>query len=230
MIMSSKPLSLKEKILVAAVERTEANLDATFTHEDLTVWTWQREQATWGLRGYESEHPDSDKVQKEVDSRGPGSKGVVDLGWFDRVGTRIYCVTAAGLATYATLDISNQSLHDKAGRALELEIRQILEHRVFKDWLKDPSKPRYFREAGHFWGIAPGTPKNTVRQRIRKVDVALDGALAVLDDKGVDTISLAHGKVLFDRKDIERCNQFHADLKGRFEKDLRILDPTFEAA
>lgn len=230
MIMSSKPLSLKEKILVAAVEGTGANHEVTFTLEDLTVWAWRGEQATWGLRGYESDYPDSDKIKKELSSRGRGTKGIVDLGWFDSVGTRIYTVTAAGLAMYAILDGSNKDFHDKAGRALELEIRQILEHRVFKDWLKDPSKPRHFREAGHFWGIAPGTPKNTVRQRIRKVDVALDGALAVLDDKGVDTISLAHGKVLFDRKDIERCNQFHADLKARFEKDLRILDPTFEAA
>src|SRR6266850_896235 len=47
------------------------------------------------------------------------------------------------------------------------------EHPVFKAWLGDPVKPKYFREAGHFWGIAPGTPARTVRDRILGVDRVL---------------------------------------------------------
>ena len=228
--MSSKGLSLKEKILVAVVEGTDADPETSFTLEDLTVWAWQREQATWGLRGYESIYPDSDKVQKELGSRGRGNKGIVDLGWLDRVGTRIYCLTPAGLANYALLDQSNQDLHDKAGRKLEVEVRRILEHPVFKDWLVDSTKPKHFRAAGHFWGIAPGTPKNIVKQRIGNVDAALHGAIAVLDDKGVDELSSSQGKILFEREDIHRCLEFHREIKARFEKDVRILDPNFKAA
>ena len=96
--------------------------------------------------------------------------------------------------------------------------------------LKDPTKPRHFREAGHFWGIAPGTPKETVRSRIRNVDATLAGALALLDAKEVNVISSSHGKALFEREDIQRCMQFHGVLKTRFIKDLRVLDPTFEVA
>ena len=228
--MSSKGLSLKEKILVAVVEGTDADPETSFTLEDLTVWAWQREQATWGLRGYESIYPDSDKVQKELGSRGRGNKGIVDLGWLNRVGTRIYCLTPAGLANYALLDKSNQDLHDKAGRKLEAEVRRILEHPVFKDWLIDSTKPKQFRAAGRFWGIAAGTPKNIVRQRIGNVDAALNGAIAVLNNKGVDELSSSQGKILFERVDINRCLEFHHDIKVRFEKDVQILDPNFEAA
>src|SRR5436853_602443 len=33
------------------------------------------------------------------------------------------------------------------------------------------------------------------------------------------------GKILFDRKDIERCLEFQSVLKERFRKELRLLDP-----
>jgi hypothetical protein len=33
------------------------------------------------------------------------------------------------------------------------------------------------------------------------------------------------GKILFDRKDIERCLDFQAVLKERFQKELALLDP-----
>ena len=131
---------------------------------------------------------------------------------------------------YATLDKSNRGLRDKAGRKLEIEVRRILEHQVFKEWLADSSKPKHFRDAGYFWGIAPGTPEKTVKQRIRSIDAALEGAIAVLSEKGVDVLSGSQGKVLFERNDIQRCVEFHQDLKTRFVKDLQILDPTFEPA
>ncbi len=35
------------------------------------------------------------------------------------------------------------------------------------------------------------------------------------------------GKVLFERRDIERCLEFQRDLIGRFTKDLMLLAPDF---
>jgi len=48
----------------------EADLDKTFTSEDLLVAAWKRDRFAFGLRGYEQEFPDNDKVRKELDSRG----------------------------------------------------------------------------------------------------------------------------------------------------------------
>ncbi len=96
---------------------------------------------------------------------------------------------------------------------------------MFKDWLIDPVRPKYFREAGHFWGIAPGTPPKTVRERVSSVEQTLKAALRVLEQSGVDEVVEQRGKVLFERKDIERCLEFQATLKQRFAKDLKLLDP-----
>lgn len=225
--MDVKPLSLKDKILIAAVEGTDGDCGKTFTMEDLVVWAWERDNEAWGLRGYETLYPDSDKLQKEVGSRGAGQKGVVGLGWFVRIDRRVYRLTSAGLAVYATLDGAEPVLQEKAGRQLEAEVKRILDHPVFKEWLQDKNKPRYFREAGHFWGIAPGTPSKTVRERVDRVTITLRGALKILDEKETDQIVASRGKILFERTDIERCLEFQHTLTSRFVRDLSILDPSF---
>jgi hypothetical protein len=230
--MSDTPLSLKEKILIAVVEGVGADATKKFTMEDLAVWAWERDRTAWGIRGYESKYPDLDKVRKDMGARGAEQKGVVQLGWVERVEPRVYRVTPAGLAEYATLQASLGSpqgeLQEKAGRELGSQISRILEHPVFLQWISDPAKPKYFRDAGHFWGIAPGTPALVVRERIGGLDNTLRSALQLLDKLGVTEIASSRGKVAFERRDIERCLEFHDAIKARFARDLRLLDPQFE--
>src|SRR5262249_32986099 len=110
----------------------------------------------------------------------------------------------------------------KVERTLEEEVRKILEHSVFRDWLKDPNTPKRFRDAGSFWGIAPGTPSTVVRDRLRRIDKTLEGALTLLDKRRVEVIT-DRGRRLFDRRDIERCAEFHRTLRQRFLEDLKLL-------
>jgi hypothetical protein len=232
--MASKTRSLKDKILIAAVEGVGADTSRNFTIEDIAVWAWQRDRTAWGLRGYEQDHPDLDKVRKDMGARGAEQKGVVQLGWVERVEPRVYRLTPSGLAEYAAISSSPNDrgleLQEKASRELESEISRILQHPVFLQWLSDPSKPKYFRDAGHFWGIAPGTPATMVRERVGGIDNTLRSAMKLLDERRVDRIASSRGKALFDRTDIERCTAFQNALKKRFWKDLRILDPQFERA
>lgn len=227
--MDVKTFSLKEKMLVAAVEGAKGDCDMAFTMEDLAVWAWERDKSAWGLRGYEDEHPDLDKVRKDMGARGADSKGVVQMGWVERIQPRVYRLTAIGLAAYGNLGDSNSDLQEKVGRKLESEIQRIIEHPVFRNWLMDNSKPRHFREAGHFWGIAPGTPAATVRERVDRIERTLRGAMTLLDRKGTDKIVAIRGRTLFERTDIERCLEFQYTLKSRFSRDLTLLDPSFAA-
>jgi len=93
----------------------------------------------------------------------------------------------------------------------------------FGAWLKDSSSPKHFRDSGHFWGVAPGTPARVIQTRILDVDRTLEKALGLLDAGGVDEVAARHGKALFDRADIERAKNFHAMLKERFARDLATL-------
>ena len=224
---TSRRASLREQVLLAALDCCGSDLEKTFTSEDLLVSAWKRDPLAFGLRGYEREYPDSDKVRKELDSRGarPGSAstGLVSSGLILRVRERIYRSTPAGLAAAAEVVGAKPETRGRAERVLADAVDAILSHSVLRGWLKDPSSPRLFRDAGHFWGVAPGTPPKVIQARIMDVDRTLEKALGLLDAGGIDEVAARHGKALFDRNGIERTMNFQATLKERFAKDLATL-------
>ena len=225
--VTSRRASLREQVLLAALDCCGSDLEKTFTSEDLLVSAWKRDPLAFGLRGYEREYPDSDKVRKELDSRGarPGSAstGLVSSGLILRVRERIYRFTPAGLAAAVEVVGAEPDTRGRAERVLADAVDAILSHSVFRGWLKDPSSPRLFRDAGHFWGIAPGTPARVIQARILDVDRTLEKALGLLNAGGVDEVAASHGKALFDRAGIERAMNFQAALKQRFTRDLETL-------
>lgn len=224
--MNAKGLGLKQQILLAAFELTGGDLTKTFTAEELLVHGWKNDKQAWGLRGFEQYHPDSSKLFKELDAHA-GKQGIVGEGLLEKVHRRVFRLTPTGLAGASALRPSDTVARDKADRQLEQAVKRIIEHPVFKDWLREPERPKYFREAGHFWGIAPGTPARTVVERVEAVERTLCAALKALDDRGVNEMIEQRGKVLFERKDIERCLEFQRVLVERFKRDLSALAPGF---
>lgn len=194
----------------------------------MLVEAWKYEQSAWGLRKFEVEHPDAEKINKELDRR--GSIGLLGQGLIERVMPMVHRLTTAGLHEASQLRPGDAVARGKANRELEASIKGLLEHTVFKAWLFDQTKPKYFREAGHFWGVAPGMPAKTVRERVARIDHVLNAASELLSTKSVDAITEQRGKLLFDRDDIERCREFQKMLKTRFMRDLVMLDPQFRAA
>jgi hypothetical protein len=224
---TSRRASLRQQVLLAALDCSGGDPDKTFTLEDLIVGAWKRDRFAWGLRGYEQEHPDGDRLRKEIDSRGARegnpSTGLVASGLLSRVRERIYRLTPAGLTAAAEVVGAKPDARGKAERVLADAVDAILSHSVFRAWLKDTNSPKHFRDAGHFWGIAPGTPPKAIQTRILDIDRNLERALSLLDVGGVNEVAARHGKVLFDRTDIERAMNFQATLKERFAKDLATL-------
>ncbi len=213
---------LRNQVLLAALECAEGDLRNTFTAEDLLMRAWARNPLAWGLRGYEAQHPDSEKIYKEID-RANVKGGMMGLGLFEKVRQRTYRLTPAGLVAASRVKEGDPSARAMAERALADAIKDIISHPVFLSWMKDPQTPKHFRDAGHFWGIAPGTPPSVITARVRDVDRSLAEATTVLEDGGYDEVAARHGKVLFDRTDIDRAKEFHATLKQRFSKDLATL-------
>jgi len=214
-------------VLLAAVECSGGDLDKSFTAEDLLLAAWKRDPLSWGLRGHEKEHPDSEKIYVTIDRaqvKGRNVRGgLVGIGLLDKVRERTYRLTPAGLATASTAAEAEPETRAKAERALADAIERIISHPVFRAWVADPAAPKYFRDAGHFWGIAPGTPPSASRSRIAHIDSTLEAALTLLDERGADEISARHGRMLFERRDIERAREFHEVLRKRFAKDLSLL-------
>lgn len=220
-------MGLRQQVLLAALDCSGGDLNKTFTAEELLLAAWRRDRSAWGLRGHEGEHPDSEKIYKELDRVSIGGRnvrgGLVGLGLLDQIRQRTYRLTPAGIAVASEAEGVSPGVRGTAERALADAVTTILSHPVFREWIQDSSTPKHFRDAGHFWGIAAGTPPTVIRARITETDKTLQQARAILDDKRVEEISGKGGKPLFDRSDLERAMQFQAMLKERFGKELAIL-------
>jgi hypothetical protein len=222
--MNASGFGLKQQVLLAALECSGGDSKKTFTAEELIVHAWQNDKPAWGLRGFENQYPDANKMLKELDAHA-GKEGIVGEGMLEKVDRRVYRITPSSLAAASSLQPSDKIARHKANRELAVAVKQILEHPVFKSWITNSSRPKYFREAGHFWGIAPGTPPKAVRERVSFVERTLQAALDVLSKEGVNEIVEQRGKILYERNDIERCLEFQKVLKERFASDLRLLNP-----
>jgi hypothetical protein len=224
-----KPLriGLRQQVLLAALDCSTGDLQKAFTAEDLLLAAWKRDPAAWGLRGHELEHPDSERIYTELDRasvRGSNVRGgLAGLGLFEKVRQRTYRLTPAGLAAASEVAGADPQARGKAERGLADALAAILSHPVFRVWMKDSAMPKHFRDAGHFWGVAPGTPPSVIRARITEVDRALEAARTILKAKGAEEIAARHGRALFDRTDLDRVSEFHKTLKQRFTKELSTL-------
>jgi hypothetical protein len=212
---SRNRISMRQQVLLAALDCCGGDLEGIFTAEDLLLSAWKRDPLTWGLRDHEHEHPDSEKIYTELDRatvKGTNVRGgLAGLGLLERVRQRTYRLTPTGLAAASEVVGADSSAKGKVERVLSDAISQILSHPVFRGWIADSSAPRYFRDAGHFWGIAPGTPPSVIRSRIGEID------------RTTDVLAAQHGRPLFDRNDVTRARDFQNALKSRFSRDLATL-------
>lgn len=213
---------LKRELLAAAASLIGADLRREFSFEELLVRAWERDYAPWGLRGFERQHPDSERLHRELDSRGREQKGLVEQGYFEKVRPRVYRLTARGLAE-ATLASGDSAARERVNRQMESEVRRVLEHPVFVSHLKDPDRRIDFRDASSFWNIAPGTPPRVIAERVRSVPQTLTAALALLEARDVEEMGEGRGRRLYDRSDIIRTLEFARMLRTQFDRELRLL-------
>lgn len=88
----SKHLTAGVKILLAGIQLEERG-HLPFTIEQLIIEAWKRYPATFGLRGFKEQHPDSHKIIAALD----GDTGMLRRGLLDRgEETQTYHLTPAG--------------------------------------------------------------------------------------------------------------------------------------
>ncbi|MBI2176681.1 hypothetical protein HYU40_05050 [Candidatus Woesearchaeota archaeon] len=215
----SQNFTLNERVLIAALSLSEGSVTTKFTAEEVIVKAWEDDNSAFGLRGYESKFPDSNIVFTKLD----GKDGLVAKGLLKKVGERAYTISEAGLTTALRLKPHSEELQLKATRALQEAIIKIIDHPIFKEWLKNKEKPTQFRDAGWFWSIAAGSPPKIVNERLKHIEQTLSEAKRFLEESNMERVIQQRGKILFDLKDLELCSEFHNTLKKRFDKELKIL-------
>lgn len=214
--------TVPEKILIAASQLEEAG-QAPFSAEALIVSAWRKYPRTFGLKGFEEQYPDSNKVLSGI----MGEKGLPNRGWMVKVGQKLYSLTRDGKQVVRKLlqgedtpplTARRQKAADPLPRELDLLLQALLASPAWHKFGQDRSAEWTFSDACRFWGMGDRTGA--------AVDARLDELLAQLTEAeralAGGPVQLGNG-VEVGAGQVGKLCDLHHQLEQRFHRHLNLL-------
>jgi hypothetical protein len=216
--------TLPEKILLAA-HHLEEKGQSPFSAEALIVASWQKYPATFGLKGYEEQYPDSNKVLAGI----MGEKGLPRRGFLSKMGQKLYELTKEGRQVVRRLNqdeevppppVEEPKTLSKVTlpRDQDLLIQAMLAGPAWNKFRTNRHQEWTFSEACKFWNMGE-----------RSGD-AVDGRLKELHQKlGLIERTLAGGQVTLGNgrtvtsQEVGQLAEIHRNMEHRFTRHLNLL-------
>ena len=214
---ANSSLTIPEKLLVSASRRW-GQIGEIFSAEDLIVAAWTDFPDSFGLQGYVSDHPDSNRVLTNI----MGSKGLRNKGWIKALGRKRYSLTAEGLRYGQSTDDSEQDSRQLRGsldRRNQDALAKLITSTAYSKFTKPDASQLLFRDACVFWGITPRSVGEELRNKILDTERLLELTRSALGE-GVN-LSYGQGKVsTLDSADVDSLESLHRHLLSEFETEL----------
>ena len=172
MISPSSRRTAAQEILLAAADLANSG-KGEFTEWELTVAAWTRDNNRFGLRGFESAHPDHKRVMMEI--MGQTKKdNPVRRRFIEKIKPNYYRLTDLGAAEVAAIrrgpEFESSSSHSPG--PIYVAIEPLVESPPFRAWLKDSNEPRSWLGAAAFLGLSRNTA-NELNDRMRAIETAV---------------------------------------------------------
>lgn len=212
--------TLPEKILLAA-STLEDRGQSPFSAEALIVSAWQKYPRTFGLKGFEEQYPDSNKVLAMI----MGEKGLPGRGWMAKVGQKQYALTRDGKQVVRKLvageevpPLTARRTGGKLTREQDLLMQQLLTTPAYAKFEKGRQAEWTFSDACRFWTIADRTG-GAIDERLDELQTKLTEIEKTLS---TDPMTLGNGKQATAEMAGQLCD-LHAQLEQRFSRHLNLL-------
>jgi hypothetical protein len=212
--------TLPEKILLAASVLEEQG-QIPFSAEALIVSAWQKYPRTFGLKGYEDQYPDSNKVLSGI----MGEKGLPKRGWMAKVGSKLYSLTRDGrqvvrklLQGEDTPPLTARRTPETFTREQDLLLQGLLASTAYQKLRQHRQEEWTFTEACRFWsmgelaGPAVDAKLDELQKQLSEIERILKGRSQILGNGSEVTASEAG----------QLCD-LNAQLEQRFLRHLNLL-------
>ena len=221
-------LTAAQEVILAAVDLASQGKEQ-FSEWDLTIAVWQKNKNRFGCRGYEDRYPDHKRVMMEIMGK-TKKDNPLRRGWMEKTSPNHYRITPLGLAEAEHL-VHFKGNVKVSGRSAQTTYNAVLpyiEHRVFRDYCRDPAEPRMWLGAASFLGLTKNDALH-LKDRIRALEDAIKLTITWMTDTGEDNIrrGVTGGGVTIRRTDVESLAQFVEIIKSRFKVQI---DAIFQAA
>ncbi len=222
--------TVSEKILLAAY-----NLDkegkTPFSAEDLIVTSWGLFPTTFGLKGYASQFPDSNKVLTSI----MGERGLAKRGWLAKMGQKLYSITKEGKRVAARLSQESieptpaatvpaesepaQEKYVTVSKEKEKFLQMIFSSTAVRKFEEGQKNDLAFADACRFWDITQNLKGDAVDERLAFVEDMLN---QLEQDLGQEDARLSNGRMVTG-PDIRVLRNIHYYMEDRFERVLNLL-------
>jgi hypothetical protein len=211
--------TLPEKILLAASHLEEQG-QSPFSAEALIVAAWQKYPRTFGLKGYEEQHPDSNKVLAGI----MGEKGLPRRGWLAKVGQKLYALTREGRQVARRLQQGEDVPPPRAPRPFRLSrehdlmLQALLASAAWAKFRQGRQAEWTFSEACRFWDMGDRLGE-AVDARLDEIQTTLN---AIERGLAGQSLVLGNGRPV-SGPEVGRLCDVHEQLEQRFSRHLNLL-------
>lgn len=213
--------TVPEKILLAGFQLEEQG-QSPFSAEALIVVSWQKFPRTFGLKGYDEQYPDSNKVLASI----MGEKGLARRGWLLKMGQKLYSLSPDGRQAVRRLLDGDAPLKPvRSDRPIKLskeydKLMQGLFETSAYEKIREGRQPELtFADACRFWSITENLSGDAL-------DARLDHLRAVLAEVerqiGPGSANLGDGHNI-NADDLTQMVAIHKHLSERFGRHLTLL-------
>lgn len=216
--MSNEERRVWQKLLLAAYAREQKS--SPFSAEELAVEAWRSFPDAFGFVADAESFPDSHRVAMEI----MGSKPLSKLGYLERVGSKLYRLSPAGIHAARRLqEGSNGEGAEKAQleRKDKERLRRLLESRALAKVLSGRENDLTFHDACVFWGITPRSSARDLHTKYASVDEIIRAAELA---SGGKHITLEHGTRGIGHEEVHALRLLNLDLRQRFRTELDIIE------
>lgn len=213
-----------QEILLAAADLANGG-KREFTEWDLTVAAWHRDHNRFGLRGFETAHPDHKRVMMEI--MGQSKKdNPVRRRFIEKTKPNYYRLTDLGAAEVAAIQRGPEAevTSTRSPGPIYVAIEPLVESPPFRAWLEDKDEPRSWLGAAAFLGLSRNTA-NELNDRVRAIETAVRRAkewCAKADRKDI-TRGVHGGSRPIPLVEIEQLQAFLDVLRSRFSRQIEAI-------
>jgi hypothetical protein len=212
-------LTVSQKILLAA-SRLEDQGQSPFTAEALTVACWKESPRTFGLKGYDDQFPDSNKVLTCI----MGERGLARRGWLVKLGQKLYSLSRQGKEEAKRVMAGDDSPLPKRRALARIQVPKDLEQQLvglftttaFRRYEEGMKREITFKDACKFWGMTESASGESVDQALKRVPAILDSVENLLIG---ETVELSNGQSV-SQADLKSLANVHKFLTEQFSRHL----------
>ncbi|HEY7423390.1 MAG TPA: hypothetical protein VH682_04035 [Gemmataceae bacterium] len=213
--------TVPEKILLAAFQLEEQG-QSPFSAEALIVTAWQKYPRTFGLKGYDEQYPDSNKVLASI----MGEKGLTRRGWLSKPGQKLYALTHDGRRVVRRLLHGDDQLESvqkdrpvKLAKEHDKLLQGLFDTSAYEKLREGRLQELTFADACRFWSITENLSGEALDGRLDH----LRAALADIERQvGLGSANLSDGhSIALD--DVGQLCDIHNHLLQRFSRHLTLL-------